>query len=106
LNLNPHFSLINSNTLLTVMNRKRTIRCLFIMFTVLGLVFADPQPQQASACPMCKVANEEDDARPKAYMYSIIFMLSVPAVMVAGITGVLFSMHRKEQKVLEEANLH
>jgi hypothetical protein len=87
------------------MTRKRITRGLLILFAVVGLVFADPQPQQASACPMCKVANDEDDARPKAYMYSIIFMLSVPAVMVAGITGMLFSLNRKEQKILEEAEL-
>jgi hypothetical protein len=40
------------------------------------------------ACPMCQVANETGqgdeecvvrDARPRAYMYSILFMLSMPA---------------------------
>jgi hypothetical protein len=76
-----------------------------MLFVVVGFVFADPQPQQASACPMCKVAIEENDARPRAYMYSIIFMLSVPAAMVAGITGMLFSLNRKEQLVLEAAEL-
>jgi hypothetical protein len=87
------------------MTRKRLTRWLLMLFVVVGFVFADPQPQQASACPMCKVANEEDDVRPRAYMYSIIFMLSVPAIMVAGMTGVLFSLSRKEQLVLEEAEL-
>ena len=38
----------------------------------------------AQACPMCKYANEADQTgehqnlRPNAYMYSILFMLSMP----------------------------
>lgn len=87
------------------MARKRLTRWVLILLAAVGFVVADPQPQQASACPMCKAALEEDDARPKAYMYSIIFMLSVPAVMVAGMTGLLFKLSRSEQRVLEEANL-
>ena len=35
----------------------------------------------AVACPSCKNANETDPNRPKAYMYSILFMLSMPAVL-------------------------
>ena len=38
----------------------------------------------ASACPMCKEANDADDPRPKAYMYSILFMLAVPATVFTG----------------------
>jgi len=40
----------------------------------------------AHACPMCQTANESKsgDALPRAYMYSILFMLAVPATMATG----------------------
>ena len=59
----------------------------------------------ASACPMCKVATEEDDAKPRAYMYSIIFMLAVPATMVGGMVARLVALSRRETASLAESGL-
>ena len=41
-------------------------------------------PQTADACPNCKVANEDDDRKPRAYMYSILFMLAMPTMVFTG----------------------
>lgn len=50
-------------------------------------------PSVASACPMCKAANEseKDNRKPQAYMYSILFMLAMPAVIFGGFG---FGMYR------------
>lgn len=49
------------------------------------LCLAGPLVDRAAACPMCQIANEATgDARPRAYMYSILFMLSMPATILAG----------------------
>ncbi len=61
--------------------------------------------QQASACPMCKAATEEDDAKPRAYMYSILFMLAVPGTMVGGMAARLVLLSRRESATLAELGL-
>lgn len=62
----------------------------------------------AAACPMCKAANEapqtesgvDADLRPRAYMYSIFFMMGMPAV--AG--GVVTLAVRREVLKAREAD--
>ncbi|MBI1314243.1 hypothetical protein GC176_23355 [bacterium] len=61
--------------------------------------------QQALACPMCKAATEEDDAKPRAYMYSILFMLAVPGTMVGGIAARLITLSRRESASLAKHGL-
>ncbi len=61
--------------------------------------------QQASACPMCKAATEEDDRKPMAYMYSIIFMLVVPGTMVGGMAAGLVALGRREAASVSESGL-
>ncbi len=56
---------------------RRIARWLLIATIAFCASFVSDSVQQASACPMCKAANEEDDAKPRAYMYSILFMLAV-----------------------------
>ncbi|NQV27757.1 MAG: hypothetical protein HQ518_25695 [Rhodopirellula sp.] len=79
----------------------------FLMIPVLAVVLtlSAPAASTALACPMCKAANEEDDSKPRAYMYSILFMLTVPATLVSGVTFGLFTMNRKEADALREAGL-
>lgn len=61
---------------------------------ICGLAAGEP----AWACPMCKVANEsEGDARPRAYMYSILFMLSVPAMLTAGFGIGFYRLSKRRQ---------
>lgn len=79
----------------------------FLMIPVLAVVLtlSAPATSTALACPMCKAANEEDDAKPRAYMYSILFMLTVPATLVSGVTFSLFKMSRNEAEALRDAGL-
>lgn len=51
----------------------------------------------ATACPNCKAANESDTLKPKAYMYSILFMIGMPATIFAGFSVSFWRMNRKAQ---------
>jgi hypothetical protein len=60
----------------------------------------------ADACPMCKLANEEGtdpqaaavaNARPRAYMYSILFMLSMPATLTGAFGIAFYRMHIRQR---------
>jgi hypothetical protein len=68
-------------------------RCL--TSTILGLALFSSAASVATACPMCKYANEADqpsesaNLRPKAFMYSILFMLAMPPTIFT-IFGVSF----------------
>ena len=61
----------------------------------------------AEACPMCKYANENNQqteaerARPRAYMYSILFMLSMPATLFAGYSFAFYRMWSKQQELTQ-----
>lgn len=55
----------------------------------LGLTFAGAS--SAEACPMCAETVAADDNLPRAYMYSILFMISMPAVLF---TGFGFAIYR------------
>jgi hypothetical protein len=48
----------------------------------------------AQACPMCSQSIANDDVLPHAYMYSIIFMLTMPAVVFGGIGTVIYLKFR------------
>ncbi len=52
----------------------------------------------ADACPMCRDANETDPNLPRAYMYSIIFMISMPALIFTGFGIVFYRLSRQEQQ--------
>ena len=74
---------------------------------ILGIALASPfwSADVAQACPMCKIANEDAEdpavaARPKAYMYSILFMLSMPA-SITTFFGVTF--YRLSRRARNEA---
>ena len=77
----------------------------FILLVVLlaGVMGATP----AQACPMCKYANENNQqteaerARPRAYMYSILFMLSMPATLAAGYGFAFYRMWKKQQELMQ-----
>lgn len=49
----------------------------------------------AQACPMCSLSIAEEDLLPKAYMYSILFMIGMPATVFAGIGSVVFLKFRQ-----------
>ena len=55
----------------------------------------------AEACPSCKTANETDSRRPTAYMYSILFMMSMPAVVLTGFGIGFYRINRRHRAALE-----
>ena len=69
---------------------------------VLALALGAVVPS-ASACPMCQVANENapesavNNARPRAYMYSILFMLAMPASLMTGFSVGFYRLWKKQQ---------
>lgn len=67
-----------------------------------ALVFS-PEDQTAYACPMCKASTENEDHRPQAYMYSILFMLFVPATIFSGLGFGLYKMARRENDILADS---
>lgn len=86
---------------------RRRILATVVLATLLGLAPAS----QALACPMCKLANESkqgneaENLRPKAYMYSILFMLSMPATLTAGFSIAFYRLWKKGQEQMEQADL-
>jgi hypothetical protein len=84
--------------------KPRILTCLII--ALLGA--ATPLANVASACPSCKESISQDEAQPKAYMYSILFMLGMPAVVGGAFGYGLYQMSRRERELetlppLEEA---
>lgn len=65
----------------------------FLKFAAFGCVLA--LAETASACPMCNQSIAGQDQLPHAYMYSILFMLTMPAVVFAGIGGAIYLKFRK-----------
>jgi hypothetical protein len=65
-------------------------RKLAVATILIGLLLGGGLVDVARACPMCSIANETNESddlalvRPRAYMYSILFMLTVPATLFAG----------------------
>lgn len=74
---------------------------LSIAVLVTGFVLAGPAAQFASACPLCKEANETNPALPRAYMYSILFMLGVPATVLAGFGIGFYRLSRTANKAAD-----
>lgn len=72
-----------------------------LLLVLVGFSFG-PLVPVASACPMCQVATEEAEDRnlPAAMMYSILFMLAVPASIVSGLGIGLYRMSRRENEAL------
>ncbi|MEO2025744.1 MAG: hypothetical protein ABGZ23_07665 [Fuerstiella sp.] len=79
-------------------------KCLIL--TAILVSFAAVGMSAATACPNCKFANETESNRPKAYMYSILFMIGMPATIFTGFGISFYRMTRKaELAALEEASL-
>jgi hypothetical protein len=53
----------------------------------------------AQACPLCSQSIAEEDALPHAYMYSILFMLGMPAVVFTGIGSAIYMQCRKSSAI-------
>ncbi len=77
-------------------------RTILMLALLIGVIGATP----AQACPMCKYATENSQmseaemARPRAYMYSILFMLAMPMTLVTGYGVAFYRMSRKQQEMM------
>ena len=76
----------------------------FIQRVVLAIAILVSTVGTASACPMCKEANKKDSSLPQAYMYSILFMMSMPVLVFTGLGGKLYRLHRQAQSEQEAAS--
>ena len=76
-------------------------RLILAMSLMLGVAFFGPMTQSAQACPMCKIANEQDALLPTAYMYSILFMMGMIFSLGGGVGLAVFYISRKENAALE-----
>jgi hypothetical protein len=56
----------------------------------------------AHACPMCSQSIAEEDLLPHAYMYSILFMLAMPAVVFTSVGSVIY-LKLRQPPVVEDA---
>jgi hypothetical protein len=79
-----------------------TLRRLAAAFAIAFVLAA---PSAVSACPLCKLANEskqaseEENRRPQAYMYSILFMLSMPATLLTGFSFGFYRLWKNHQLI-------
>ncbi|MCP4170297.1 MAG: hypothetical protein GY758_05925 [Fuerstiella sp.] len=75
---------------------RNILRNCFISTAIL-VGFATVGVSTVTACPNCKFANETESNRPKAYMYSILFMMGMPATIFTGFGISFYRMTRKAQ---------
>ncbi|MFV0442311.1 MAG: hypothetical protein ACK5Q5_01935 [Planctomycetaceae bacterium] len=73
----------------------RILRSLLLCTALIGSV-ATP----VSACPLCKAANESDqngepNTKPQAYMYSILFMLAMPATLLGAFSFAFWRLSKQ-----------
>ena len=73
-----------------------------VMMTVAMISASGLVSSEAEACPGCKNANETDSLRPRAYMYSILFMLGMPATVFTGFGIAFYRMSRRSMLEQQE----
>ena len=74
-------------------------RCLIAAATILIAAL----PQAVWACPMCAETVAADDNLPKAYMYSILFMMGIPAILASGFGFAFYRLVKKQQALNDAA---
>ena len=79
-------------------------RFLLVATVLAGFWFGGPLVETAHACPMCRAANETNDALPRAYMFSILFMLAVPATLLTGYGVGFYRLSKRQQDELGTTN--
>ena len=88
---------------------KNSLRATLIAVLFAGTVGILPCGPLAKlqACPGCKTANETDNLRPQAYMYSILFMLGMPATVFAGFGIAFYRLSRRaaleQQELMQDS---
>ena len=77
------------------------IRLLLLVAVVFIASWLGSMSGVVEACPMCQIANESNasDVLPRAYMYSILFMLGVPTTLAAGYGIGFYRLSKQQQQV-------
>jgi hypothetical protein len=65
---------------------------------VLSLAMTAP----VSACPMCKLASESSLRQPRAYMFSILFMMGMPMMLTTGFGIAFYRLSRQAERMRQE----
>ena len=65
---------------------------------VISLAMAAP----VSACPMCKLAAESSLRQPRAYMFSILFMMGMPMMLTTGFGIAFYRLSRQAERMRQE----
>ena len=78
---------------------RRLIRAIVLTIVLSGVCGVGSSVQ---ACPNCKAANETDSNRPKAYMYSILFMIGMPATIFTTFGISFYRMTKKAELAAAE----
>ncbi len=89
----------------------KTPRAIKLVFTLLLLVIATAMlAGDVLACPNCKESMSGSDpvsvARATGYFYSILFMMSMPFVIVGTFGGLAYFSIRKARANLSERGVH
>lgn len=81
------------------------IRRFMLAALLFGAFLAGPVVPAIQACPMCKLAleSDSDNKQPKAYMYSILFMLGAMGSLITSVGVVLYRVTKQERASLEQA---
>jgi|GEM_PF-3110634 len=67
-----------------------------------ALLFSGATIQSASACPSCREANQTNSALPAAYQFSILFMLTIPALILTGFSVGLYRLNKAQEQALND----
>ena len=70
---------------------------------LLTLALLSCMTAEVSACPMCNTNIESDQSLPRAYMYSILFMLAVPPTVFVGIGVAIYRAHARQSRLMADA---
>ncbi|RMG87509.1 MAG: hypothetical protein D6714_02225 [Bacteroidetes bacterium] len=85
------------------MKKLRKIGTLLVLALALNLVSA---PEVSAQCPMCKMSAESNlkngGTAGKGLNFGILYMLSLPYVLVAGLGYMWYRNRRKEDEVVPE----
>lgn len=84
------------------MKTARRLTLTVVIFAATAGVIPHAWQSEVTACPSCKNANETDTRRPTAYMYSILFMLGMPATVFSCFGVAFYRMSRREMLVQQE----
>ena len=77
-------------------------RTVIVTALLIGSQLAGPLVQPAQACPMCKIANEQDALLPRAYMVSILFMMGMMFSLAGGVAFAMYRIGRRENADLDD----